>query len=131
VAIHPRYRELLLAAKETDTEYGTLFDMGWPDAPHRSLRSKVHDAWEAAGRPVTGARPGEGKIVAGGPSGDVVAYQSNTPRADDEGDIDALALWAGQGVGLVRRTQSAAEIVEEIADEARATFARLGHGKAL
>jgi hypothetical protein len=35
-------------------------------------------------------------------------------------------MWAGQGVGLVRRTQSAGEIVREIADEARFVLARLG-----
>jgi nitronate monooxygenase len=125
VAIHPRYRELLLSAKETDTAYGTLFDVGWPDAPHRTLRSKVHDAWEAAGRPPTGARPDEGRIVGRGPTGEVKAYESYTPCVTDEGDIDAMSMWAGQGVGLVRKIQPAAEIVREIADEARVVLARL------
>jgi NAD(P)H-dependent flavin oxidoreductase YrpB (nitropropane dioxygenase family) len=127
--IHRRYRDLLLAAKETGTEYGTLFDGGWPDAPHRSLRGKVHVAWEAAGRPRTGARPGEGEIIATGQSGAIMAYASHTPRAEDEGDVEAMSLWAGQGVGLVRRTQPAGEIVREIADEARAVLARLGGGR--
>jgi NAD(P)H-dependent flavin oxidoreductase YrpB (nitropropane dioxygenase family) len=57
----------------------------------------------------------------------VVAYQSHTPGVGDVGDIDALALWSGQGVSLVRRVQPAAEIVEEIAEEARKTLARLGN----
>lgn len=126
VAIHPRYRELLLAAKETDTGHGTLFDVGWPVAPHRCLRSKVHEAWDAAGRPKTRKRPDEGKVVARGLVGDVVAYESYTPCAADEGDIDALSLWAGQGVGLVRRVQPAAEIVQEIVDAARGILVRLG-----
>ena len=52
-------------------------------------------------------------------------YASATPRADAEGDIDALALWAGQGVGVVSRVQPAAEIVREIAEEARSTLRRL------
>ena len=130
-AIHPRYRDRLLAAKETDTEYGTLFDVGWPDAPHRSLRNKTIEAWEAAGRPPTGRRPSEGEVVAKSQYGDVVAYQSHTPGAGDEGDIDALALWSGQGVSLVRRVQPAAVIVREIADEARGIFARLGNDPSL
>ena len=125
--IHPRYRDRLLAAKETDTEYGTLFDVGWPDAPHRSLRNKTIEAWEAAGRPPSGRRPHERTVLAKSHYGDVVAYQSHTPGADDEGDIDALALWSGQGVNLVRRVQPAAEIVREISDEARAILARLGN----
>src|SRR3954453_3733698 len=36
--IHHRYRELLLRARETDTVYlDNLFDVRWPDAPHRTL----------------------------------------------------------------------------------------------
>jgi len=125
-AIHPRYRDRLLAAKETDTVYGTLFDVGWPDAPHRSLSNKTIDAWEAAGRPPTGKRPHEGVVLAESPNGNIVAYQPHTPGANDSGDIDALALWSGQGVGLVRRIQPAGEIVREIWDEAQATLVRLG-----
>ena len=123
--IHPHYRDRLLAARETDTVYGTLFDVGWPGVPHRSLRNKTIEAWEAAGRPPPGKRPREGVVVAKSPDGDIVAYQPHNPGAKDEGDIDALALWSGQGVGLVRRVQPAAEIVHEIWDEARATLARL------
>lgn len=126
-AIHPHYRDRLLKAKETETEYGTLFDVGWPDAPHRSLRNKTIEDWEAAGRPPSGARPREGAVLAKSPHGDVVAYESHTPRVDDEGDIDALSLWSGQGVGLVRGVQPAAEIVREIGDEARGILTRLGN----
>ncbi len=124
-AIHPRYRDRLLAAKETDTVYGTLFDIGWPDAPHRTLRNKTIEAWEIAGRPPSGKRPREGVVVAKSPDGDIVAYQPHTPGAEDDGDIDALSMWSGQGVGLVRRVQPAAEIVHEIWREAQATLARL------
>ena len=123
--IHPLYRDRLLAAQETDTVYGTLFDVGWPDAPHRTLRNKTIEAWEDAGRAPTGKRPREGVIVAKSPDGDIVAYQAHTPGALDGGDIDALSLWSGQGVGLVRRVQPAAEIVHEIWHEGRATLARL------
>jgi len=125
-AIHPHYRERLLLAKETDTVYTELFDVGWPNAPHRVLRNKTVDAWEAVGRPRSGERPGEGEVVATSATrGPIVRYASFTPRADAEGDIDALALWAGQGVGLVRRVQTASEIVLEIAEEARSTLRRL------
>ena len=125
-AIHSRYRDLLLAAKETDTEYDTLFDVHWLDAPHRTLRNATFDEWQEAGRPVRGKRPGEGDIVAKSPAGaNVVRYESYTPRVGTDGDIDALSLWAGQGVGLVHRIQPAAEIVREIAAEAQATLSRL------
>jgi len=57
-AIHPDYRRRILAAGEADTFYGTLFDRGWPDAPHRTLRNSTVEAWEQAGRPASGSRPG-------------------------------------------------------------------------
>jgi NAD(P)H-dependent flavin oxidoreductase YrpB (nitropropane dioxygenase family) len=120
-AIHPRYRERLLSATEDDTVFlEDLFDVRWPNAPHRVLRNKTVDAWEAAGRPPSGQRPGEGEVVARSPtSGEIVRYQSYTPGVDAEGDIDALSLWGGQSVGLVARVQPAGEIVREIAEEAR------------
>jgi len=126
-AVHPRYRERVLQANETDTVYAeNLFDIRWPDAPHRVLRNPTVEAWEAAGRPPSGRRPGEGDVVAMSRSiGPVLRYQSHTPGADVEGDIDALPLWAGQGVGLVSKLQPAADIVREIAAEAAAVLRRL------
>jgi nitronate monooxygenase len=118
--IHPRYRELLLQAKETDTVYSeNLFDVRWPNAPHRTLRNKTFDDWDTAGRPASGHRPGEGEIIAQSRSiGPIARYQSYTPGADAEGDIDALSLWAGQSVGLVNKVQAAGDIVREIVEEA-------------
>ena len=125
--IHPRYRERLLAARETDTVYlKDLFDVRWPNAPHRALRNRTVEAWEAAGCPTSGKRPGEGEVIARSRSaGDVVRYQSYTPGVDAEGDIDALSLWAGQGVSLVSKVQPAGDIVREIAEDARAILERL------
>ena len=126
-AIHPRYRERLLKATENDTVFlEELFDVGWPRAPHRVLRNKTVAAWEAAARPPSGKRPGEGEVIATSKtSGRIVRYQSYTPGADAEGDIEALSLWAGQSVGLVSRLQPAGEIVREVADEAQAILRKL------
>src|SRR5580693_5922292 len=126
-AVHPHYRELLLKASENDTVFlDGLFDIGWPNAPHRVLRNKTVDAWEAVGCPPSGKRPGEGEVIAKSrASGPIVRYQSATPGPDTEGDIDAMSLWAGQSVGLVSKLQPAGDIVRDIANEAEATFRRL------
>jgi NAD(P)H-dependent flavin oxidoreductase YrpB (nitropropane dioxygenase family) len=34
--------------------------------------------------------------------------------AGTTGDIEALSMWAGQGIALAKRSQSAAEIVTEL-----------------
>lgn len=126
-AIHSRYRERLLDANENDTVFLTnLFDIRWPNASHRTLRNKTIEAWEAAGCPPTGKRPGEGEVIGKSRSiGPIVRYQSYTPGADADGDIDEMALWAGQSVGLVSTVQPAGEIVRQIADEADAILRRL------
>ena len=118
-SIHDEYRRRLLEAVETDTYYGTLFDGGWPDAPHRALRNSTVEGWEAAGRPAPGERPGEEEDVAArGDGSPVKRYASSTPHSSMTGEIEALPNWAGQGVGLVTRVQPAAEIVQELVADA-------------
>lgn len=123
--VHSEYRQRLFAASETDTAYcDDLFSVGWPNAPHRVLRNSTVRNWEAAGRMPPGQRPGEGEIIATSRSrSKVVRYQSFTAGPDTEGDIEALPLWAGQGVALVRKTQPAAEILHEISREASQVIA--------
>jgi nitronate monooxygenase len=114
--VHERYRERLINADETEALwFADLFDGGWPDAPHRALRNATIDAWEAAGRPAAGSRPGEGDQVATRPNGaEIPRYASSTPVEGLEGDIDAMSLWAGQSVALAQRVQPASEIVADL-----------------
>lgn len=125
--IHPDYRARVLEIAETDTVHlADLFDGGWPNAPHRVIHNSTVAAWEAAGRPRSGDRPGEGEVVATTPSrGEIVRYLCCTPGADATGDIEALPMWAGQSSALVTRVQPAAGIVDEIMAEMTAIFARL------
>ncbi len=121
-AVHARYRERLRDAAAEDTILTTLFDVGWPEAPHRVLRTPTVTAWEAAGRPASGARPGEGEIVGRMPALVVplVRYGPVPPTADIEGDPDALAFYAGQSVGLVDDIEPAGALVRRLGSEARA-----------
>ena len=126
-AIHPRYRELLFAACEDDTIFvDDLFDVTWPNAPHRVLRNQTVATWEAAGRPASGKRPGEGEVIATSKAvGPIVRYRSYTPGPDTEGDVEAMSLWAGQSVGLVSKLQPAGDIVREIAEQAKVILRQL------
>jgi len=126
-AIHPDYRQRILAAGEADTFYGTVFDRGWPDAPHRVLRNSTVESWERAGRPPTGSRPGEDEGPASRSDGSPInRYAASTPTADMTGDIEPLPHWAGQGVGLVTREESAAEVVRSLVTEAEQVIDSLG-----
>jgi len=128
IAIHPDYQGRVLAQAETDTVYlEDLFDVHWPNAPHRVLRNSTVAAWEDAGRPPSGKRPGEGEVIASSPSwGDIVRYAIATPSADLTGDIEALPLWAGQSTGIVRSVEPAAKIMDQIIHEAAERIRNLG-----
>jgi nitronate monooxygenase len=117
--VHPWYKAALLEAAETETILSCLFDIGWPSAPCRTLRNSTVTRWEAAGRPPSGQRPGEGDVVAHWADGrSVVRYATSIPYLGITGDIEAMELCAGQGVGLVTRMQLAGDIVRELAEDA-------------
>jgi NAD(P)H-dependent flavin oxidoreductase YrpB (nitropropane dioxygenase family) len=114
--LHEDYRRRLIAAAETDPQwYANLYDVGWPDSPHRALRNSTAKAWEAAGRPPDDQRPGQGDVIAHFASGEaIVRYEPAPPMAGTTGEIEALSMWAGQSVALARQPQSAADIVTEL-----------------
>ncbi len=114
--IHDEYRTRLTQAVETDAQwYPDLYDVGWPDSPHRALRNSTSEMWEAAGRPPLESRPGFGEVIAHFASGEeIVRYEPAPPMLGTTGDIEALSQWAGQSVALAGRSQPAAEIVAEL-----------------
>ncbi len=114
--IHEEYRRRLIAATEVDAEwYANLYEVGWPDAPHRAIHNSTAERWEAAGRPPPGGRPGEGEVIAHFASGEpILRYSPAPPMVGTTGEIEPLSLWAGQSVALARRAQPAAEIVAEL-----------------
>jgi NAD(P)H-dependent flavin oxidoreductase YrpB (nitropropane dioxygenase family) len=124
---HPSYKDRILRAHATETIHTKLFDIGWPDAAHRVLRTKVVDEWERAGAPQSGSRPGEGQQVGTmhgrGIDIPLVKYSVVAPADYVEGDIESLPFYAGESVSLVREILPAKEIVRRIAEESRTVIA--------
>jgi nitronate monooxygenase len=114
--IHEEYRRRLVAASETDAEwYADLYEVGWPNAPHRAIHNSTAQTWQAAGRPAPGNRPGQGQVIAHFASGDpILRYSPAPPMTGTTGEIEALSLWAGQSVALAKQPQPAAEIIAEL-----------------
>ena len=124
---HPRYKQAVLDAHASDTIHTKLFDIGWPDAAHRVIRTPIVDAWERAGSPAAPNRPGEGEVIArlrhGGIDAPLPRYAVNCPMDSVEGDVSGLPFYAGQSVGLIDKIAPAREIVRQIASEARDVIA--------
>jgi NAD(P)H-dependent flavin oxidoreductase YrpB (nitropropane dioxygenase family) len=94
---HPVYVDALIGATADDTVLTTAYGDGWPDAPHRVLKSAIE----------AGARLGPAQ-----------SWTPDWPTSDYSGAVEARALYAGQSVGAVRSRQPAAEIMAELVDEA-------------
>jgi NAD(P)H-dependent flavin oxidoreductase YrpB (nitropropane dioxygenase family) len=100
---HPEYVSLLISAGREDTVLTESFAAGWPDAPHRVLRSAV----EAAGR-------FEGEVVGLLGDREISPWAALPPTREITGQVSAMALYAGESVDAVTRVQPAAEIVAEL-----------------
>ncbi|WP_433017460.1 NAD(P)H-dependent flavin oxidoreductase [Kribbella sp. CA-294648] len=97
-------RQRLLEADETDTVYGTVFDAasraGWPDEfGGRALRNTFYDTWEGKEAALKSDDEGHAQYVA----------------ATRAADPTAASLYAGQGVGALHKTTTAAEVIQTLA----------------
>jgi nitronate monooxygenase len=118
---HPHYKQKVLGAGEEDTVRTVLFGHGWPNAPHRTLRTAFVERWlgqEARGQESRTDEPAVGRTVIGGQSMPVLRFMGFPPNSDASGDIESMDLLAGQGVGLVRDITPAHQILRELVEEA-------------
>ena len=104
---HPDYAQALVEAGPDDTVLTTAFSVMWPDAPHRVLRSCVEAAEAFDGDIVGEVEMGEARMA-------LPRFAVPCPGRGATGSINAMALYAGQSVGAVTKTQPAAEIVREL-----------------
>jgi len=130
---HAAYKAKLVAASEEDTVRTVLFGNGWPHSPHRTLRTPFVSEWVDRESETQDSRPEEplvARTVIAGTETPVQRFVSIPPNAHATGEIESMALLAGQSVGLVHEVRPAAEIVRETVDGAarliRALTERLG-----
>jgi NAD(P)H-dependent flavin oxidoreductase YrpB (nitropropane dioxygenase family) len=106
---HPDYVQALIAAKAEDSVRTSLFHIDCPLCPstHGVLRSAI-EAAEAFDKEVVG------EVEIGGERRQIRRFQGTPPSKAFTGTIEAMACYAGQSVGAVKRVQPAAEIVAEL-----------------
>jgi nitronate monooxygenase len=123
------YQDRVVRSTAEDTVYTMLFDLGWSNAPHRVLRNTAFAEWEATGRPASGQRPGEGTIVGtvsvAGTTMEVPKYGAMPPITGFSGDMESIALYAGESCSLVHDIKPAAQIVHEVVRDAEEVIAQM------
>ncbi len=87
---HPDYVRALLVATAADTVLTEWFGDGWPNAPHRVLRSCVAAAQRSGWRETT------------------------PPYRGIDRDTSDMAMYAGMGIGDINVSQPAAEVVADL-----------------
>jgi nitronate monooxygenase len=117
--VNPIYQELINNASENDTIHvQRLFNIGWDNAPHRIIKNSTTEIWEKAGKPNVGNRPNENEIIAHKQNGQpILRYSDDGPIAGTTGNVEALALYAGQTVGLISSVKTASQIMADLVSE--------------
>ena len=116
---HPDYLKALIAAEAQDTVYTEAFSAGWPNAPHRVLRSAVEAAEAFQGEFV-----GTMADTWNGETFQLRRFASSAIHKSASGNIAAMANLAGESVGSVKKVQTAAEIINELMSEAEMLLRR-------
>ncbi len=112
---HPVYRDAVIAAAATDTVLTGEFRSGWPheQSSSRVLRSSLLAAQGFAGDIVGELRIGPVSVA-------VPVFGIAMPLRESTGTVEAMAMYAGESVRFVRRSEPAAQIVRDIAEGAEA-----------
>jgi enoyl-[acyl-carrier protein] reductase II len=126
---HDGYKSRLVAAGGTDTVRTGMFGPEHPDFnPARVLRNRVVRQWQDREDQVpadTSGLPVIGETDLGGQLVQMHKFSYLVPMRDrTTGDLEEMALLAGQGVGLVTEVQPAATVVAEMTAQAQAVLAR-------
>jgi nitronate monooxygenase len=106
---HPDYVRALISAGSEDSVRSSRFEVDCPLCPstHGVLRSAIEAADAFQGDVVA-------EVEIYGEKRKIRRFQGAPPARAVSGNIEAMACYAGQSVGSVKRVQPAAEIVAEL-----------------
>jgi len=117
--VHPLYKKKLIEMNYTD--YTNVFGRArWPGAPHRVLKTPFYVEWKnLPDHETEETQPIIGHSIIHGVHKDVRRFAGTVPNATTTGDIDSMAMYAGQGVGLITEIIPAGEVVKRLVAEAQ------------
>lgn len=110
---HPVYVDALIGAESADSVLTDRFSTGWPGGPHaaRVLRRCI-EAADALDDDVVG------EATYGDEVEPVQRFEPSPPTVTFRGNIDAMALYAGESVCFVKAVEPAGRVIGRIVEEA-------------
>jgi enoyl-[acyl-carrier protein] reductase II len=123
---HPNFKKAFLRASARDAVASVQIDPRLPVIPVRALKNAGTEAFTR--KQVEVARLlDEGKIDMAAAQLEIEHFWAGAlRRAVIDGDVEGGSLMAGQSVGMVKREEPLAVIIEELVAEAAATLERRG-----
>ncbi|KAF5733350.1 putative 2-nitropropane dioxygenase precursor [Tripterygium wilfordii] len=115
---HPLYKRKLVELEKT--EYTDVFGRArWPDAPQRALATPFFSNWELLPHENELNQPVIGHSTIHGQEKEIRRFAGNVPNAIATGDVESMAMYAGEGVGLIKEIIPAGEVVRRLVEGAQ------------
>ncbi len=119
---HPDFKRRLLASSCDDVARTSIFGPEWPHEPMKVLRNRVVGEWQGLDS-CTPPPPQPPQVIGQTMLGQQVysmpKFSVILPTPETTGDLEEMCLPAGEGVGMCRQIQPAAQIVAEMMEEAQ------------
>jgi nitronate monooxygenase len=122
---HAYHKDRVARAKSEDTVYTDAFAINWP--PNSPVRVIANSLTDALGQRLLGHDPEDilREAIADEDGRPIYKFSTDSPLRTTAGDLECLALFAGQVAGAIETIPTAGARVGEIVSAARATLGRL------
>ena len=123
---HAYHKDRVVRAKSEDTVYADAFAINWP--PNSPVRVIANSLTDELGQRLLGNDQEDifREAIAEDNGRPIFRYSTDSPLRTTTGDLESLALFAGQVAGEIETIPSAGARVSAIVTAACATLARLG-----
>ncbi|XP_010478433.1 PREDICTED: uncharacterized protein LOC104757390 [Camelina sativa] len=116
---HPIYKRMLTEYEKT--EYTDIFGRArWPGAPQRVLETPFFDDWRSLPADENEVnQPIIGRSTIHGVEKEIRRFSGTVPNMTTTGDLESMAMYAGQSVGLIKEILPAGDVVKNLVEEAQ------------
>lgn len=122
---HAYHKERVVGAGAEDTVHTDLFAINWPPgSPVRVLRNSLTEA-NTSGHFGNDPYQREQEQIAVEGARPIYRYSTDSPLRNTRGDLEQLALFAGQSAAEIEDVPSAAVRIERMVNEAHEVISRL------